>query len=449
MKNRLLYFILLISAAVVPVSADSPFNKPENTDLNNAYEESLRWLKRQIVPNSVVENPSPDRRKLILSYKIPENDPAYRYLARRSFAYDNAVAAIAFTMAGKYREAESILNSLSRLVRENGSLWFSYNTHNSWPDENDHEGAMIRSGALAWAGYALSHYVSVRNTEESRFYKDDIAGRRYTEASERIAKYLLENQVREKNDSRYGLVTGGRGTYKVEYSNEKESIEEVYNYDPVGWVSVEHNIDIYFLLKSLYLVTGDRFFLNRGEHLKKSILKAFWDNRSGQFIRGIKIDGKRDTALPLDGASWGALFLESIGAKGKTRTALETMDRNFMTEGNGYKGYGPYYNEPVYENKALNRHQFDGSENTEWDDINVVWSEGSLGAAAAWIRGGSPEKGLEIIRNMTEMSVDGGLVYSSVNLPYLFSDYPSVAGTAWFIIACELYSDPDKLFWSE
>ena len=63
--------------------------------------------------------------------------------------------------------------------------------------------------------------------------------------------------------------------------------------------------------------------------------------------------------------------------------------------------------------------------------------------------GGDSEKGLEIIRNMAEMSVGGGLIYSSVNLPRLFSDYPSVAGTGWFIIASELYRDPEKLFWSE
>ncbi len=437
----MMFSSLISGFQAVPVLMDQ--------ELESAYSESLKWLKDQIVPNSTVDNPFPDRRKMILSYRIPENDPSYQYLARKSFIYDNAVAAVAFTMAGKFREAESILNTLSRLVRENGSLWFSYNTHNSWPDENDHEGAMIRSGALAWAGYALSHYVSVRNTEDSSFYREDVAGKRYTEAAERIAEYLLSNQILDKNDPRYGLVTGGRGSYRIEYSDDKKRIEEIYNYDPVGWVSVEHNIDTYFLLKSLHLVTGSRFFLNRGELVKKSILKAFWDNSYGQFIRGIKFDGRRDTALPLDGASWGALFLESTGAKGRTAKALQTMDRNFLTEGKGYKGYAPYFDEPVYEDNALNRHQFGGEERTVWKDINVVWSEGSLGAAAAWIRGGDREKGLDIIRNMTDMSADGGLIYSSVNLPYLFSDYPSVAGTAWFIIACELYSDPDQIFWNE
>ena len=446
MKKSFFYSIFIIFVSVFSVQADPPFSDDR---LNTVYEESIQWLKNQIVPNETVDSPAPDRRKMILSYKISEGNPDYKYLAKRTFTYDNAVAAVAFTMAGKYREAESILNTLSRLVREDGSLWFSYNTHNSWPDEGDHEGAIIRSGALAWAGYSLSHYVSVRNQDDREFYKNDVIGRRFTEASEKIAGYLLSMQVREKSDPRYGLVTGGKGTYKTEYSEDKKSIEEVYNYDPVGWVSVEHNIDTYFLLKSIYLVTGEKYFFNKAELLKKSILKAFWDRKAGQFIRGIKADGTRDTALPLDGASWGALFLKSTGAEGRTKTVLNTMDRNFITADNRYSGYAPYYNEKVYEDISLNSHMFEGRGETEWKDLNVVWSEGSLGAASAWIRGGDSEKGLEIIRNMAEMSVGGGLIYSSVNLPRLFSDYPSVAGTGWFIIASELYRDPEKLFWSE
>ena len=440
------YSVILFFLSVFYTQAAPPFS---DDSLNNFYEDSLKWLKNQIVPNDTVENPVPDRRKMILSYEIEKDNPAYSYLAKRTFTYDNAVAAVAFTMAGKYREAESILNTLSRLVREDGSLWFSYNTHNSWPDEGDHEGAVIRSGALAWAGYSMSHYVSVRNLEDSGFYKNDVVGKRYSEAAEKIAEYLLSMQISEKSDIRFGLITGGKGTYEIEYSEDKKKIEEIYNYDPVGWVSVEHNIDVYFLLKSLYLVTGKKYYFNKAGQLKKSILKTFWDVKEGQFIRGVKEDGKKDNALPLDGASWGALFLESIGAEGKTKTVLRTMDRNFISSDNNYKGYSPYYNEKVYENRTLNSHIFEGKGDTEWEDINVVWSEGSLGAAAAWIRGGDPEKGLEIIREMTKMSVDGGLIYSSVNLPYLFSDYPSVAGTGWFIIASELYRDPDKIFWNE
>jgi hypothetical protein len=447
MRNSVLYLIIvMVLVLTINVSADSPYSDPE---LDKVYKDSLVWLKNQIVPNDIVNNPTPDRRKMILSYKIPENDPNYKYLAKRSFTYDNAVAAIAFTMAGKYRDAEFILNTLSRLVREDGSLWFSYNTHNSWPDENDHEGAMVRTGALAWAGYALSYYVSIRNEEDENFYKNDVAGRRYIAAAEKIADYLITMQVKDKKDARYGLVTGGRGTYKIEYSEENKRINEIYNYDSVGWVSVEHNIDTYFFFKSISLVNGKKYYFNKGELVKKSILKSFWDRKSGQFFRGIKVDGKKDLALPLDGASWGALFLSSIGAEGKMNRSLDFIDKNFSTESEFFKGYAPYFDEYVYEDEKLNSHIFDSNKKTKWKDINVVWSEGSLGVAAAWIKAGNMDKGLEIIKNTSAMSVDGGLIYSSENLPYLFSDYPSVAGSGWFIIASELYRDPENIFWSE
>ena len=43
----------------------------------------------------------------------------------------------------------------------------------------------------------------------------------------------------------------------------------------------EHNIDFYFLLKSIYLVTGEKYYFNKGEQLKKSINKVFWDRERG------------------------------------------------------------------------------------------------------------------------------------------------------------------------
>ena len=180
-KECILYNFFSCFRSFFSISAD-PLN---DAQLNRSYDDSLKWLKKQIIPNSVVDNPSPDRRKMILSYVIPEDDPAYKYLAKRSFLYDDAVAAVAFTMAGKYREAESLLNTLSRLVRDDGSMWFSYNTHNSWPDEIDHEGAMIRSGALAWAGYSFSHYVSVRNIEDKMFYKNDVCRKKIYRSSKK------------------------------------------------------------------------------------------------------------------------------------------------------------------------------------------------------------------------------------------------------------------------
>ena len=44
-----------------------------------------------------------------MSYRIPEEDPAYPYLRGRSYVFADALAAIAFTMTGRLREAEDVL----------------------------------------------------------------------------------------------------------------------------------------------------------------------------------------------------------------------------------------------------------------------------------------------------------------------------------------------------
>jgi hypothetical protein len=129
-------------------------------------ERALEWIHSQIVPNTSVSSPSPDRRNLIISYEVPKSDEAYPYIYSRSSIYDNAVAAIAFLSYNQQSKAGDILEALSRLVNDDGSLFFSYNTHNSWPNQGDHEGAIIRSGALAWVGYATVFYLNQRLTED-------------------------------------------------------------------------------------------------------------------------------------------------------------------------------------------------------------------------------------------------------------------------------------------
>jgi hypothetical protein len=48
------------------------------------------------------------------------------------------------------------------------------------------------------------------------------------------------------------------------------------------------------------------------------------------------------------------------------------------------------------------------------------------------------EKGL---KGINCFAVGGGFRYASIPVPYQFSDYPSVASTAWFVIAAEQPKD--------
>ena len=86
-----------------------------------------------------------------------------------------------------------------------------------------------------------------------------------------------------------------------------------------------------------------------------------------------------------------------------------------------------------------------------WDYEYMVWSEGSLGVAIAYLKlGGASNqaRALEIITEMVKLQAaydaNGGLLYAT----YAgiekddFARAPSVAGTGWFVMAFRSWYDP-------
>ncbi len=405
-------------------------------EIDHAEKEATQWLLGQMVPDDVVPAPDPDRRRLLLSYRVPPQDPSYRYTYGRSFVYDDALGAIALTMVGRYREAEFLLNALRHLLRPDGSLWFAYNTQNSWPDDKDSSGAVVRMGSVAWVGYAFTYYLSTREKENPGFVVSDPLGREYASAARSIASFLLANQVTDPADPRYGLVTGGLGASTVTISNTSGRPAEVYTPQKVLWVSMEHNVDAWFFLRDLSRLIPDSR-LTAAAGLIAERLSGLWSDTDGQFRQGIHEDRTPDTALPLDGASWGAIFLLAEGRADLARRCAEGMRTRFGSELKGLRGYRPYGPEPVYEDQRVNRFFFPEASRKLWQDLPFIWGEGSLGAAVALARLGNPEEALSIMDSLRHFSAGGGIRYASSTVQYLFSDSPSVASTSWFIIAAE------------
>jgi hypothetical protein len=404
--------------------------------IDQAEKDAGEWLRRQMVPNDTVPSPDPGRRRLLVSYRVPRSDSAFKYIYSRSFIYDDALGAIALAMLGSYREAEFILNALSHLIRADGSLWFAFNTQNSWPSEADNDGALIRMGSIAWVGYALTYYLGSRASENPAFITSDPLGVEYLRSARSIARFLLANQVSDRSDPRYGLITGGAGSTTITLSGAASRPVEVYTREKVTWVSMEHNIDAWFFLRDLERLGPDTRLAAAAE-LIRTRLAELWSEKDGQFIQGIREDRNADTVLPLDGASWGTLFLLAQGQERQAKRCLESMRERFSSEKEELHGFRPYGPEPVYKEKAVNRFYFPDTPGRLWKDLPFVWGEGSLGAAVALARGGDPAEGLKVIDSMRALAVDGGLRYASSPVPYLFTDYPSVATTSWFIIAVE------------
>jgi hypothetical protein len=442
--------ILLIGSVITPLSAENQAigDLPWKEVLFTAQTKAIVWIKAQMVPNAIVREPAPARRRLLVSYRVPEEAPVYPYIYSRSFLYDNALGVVALTIAGEYRSAEYILSAIRRQLRADGSLWFVYNTHNNWPDEDDHEGSMIRTGALAWFGYSILYYLRVRLLEEANFLVMDTLAPGYLEMAEAIASYILSNQVKEPGDLRFGLITGGWGEYEIRIDQRTGTPVEEYVPLKVSWVSMEHNIDAYFFFKELYSLTGREKYREGAELVKNGILRL-WSEEYGQFYRGIRSTGVVDTALPLDGASWGALFLLSIGEDAKAARCLETLQSSFISEHGKIKGYRPYALEPVYEDERVNSYYYPRNPGMRWRELPFVWGEGSCGAAAALIRCGKIKEGVEILNSMLLLREGDGFRYASGKVPYQFNDYPCVVTTAWFVIAVELLKGGRRgdIFW--
>jgi hypothetical protein len=444
-------FVLLSSFAGNRADDRLPGNNPMLGDEVLRVEgEAIRWLKEQMVPKTIVQEPNPGRRRLVVSYRIPETHPAFRYIYSRSFSYDNALAVIALTMAGAYQEAELILTALQRNMRDDGSFWFAYNTVNSWPNEGDNEGAIIRTGAVCWIGYAVTFYLRARARKDEFFLEEDFLAQDLLGMAEQAGEWVLARQVHDPGDLRHGLVTGGQGTYQLAVDEKEKNLLERYRSEEITWISMEHNIDAYYFIRDLGRLTGDKRYEEASESIEQGLL-TLWRSDRGQFIRGIKGDQAIDAALPLDGASWASLFLNSIGERGKARRCLNAIERNFRCQSEDVWGYRPYYAEPVFEEGEVNAYFYPDDPDKRWRDMEIVWGEGSLGVAAAYMKGGQKAEAMEILEAMLPLSVEGGLQYATVDVPYQFSTDPSVASTAWFVMVVEMLRKPElnASFWDK
>lgn len=444
-------FVAVLATALLLSTGVEPAAQAELGELDDRMqpitEQAIAWLSAQQVPNSTVADPQSDRRHLPLSYQIPAQDPARGALGGRAFTYDAAVSAIAFTAVGEYRRAENILLTLGRLAEGNDFLWFAYNTDNAWPNENDHGGALVRTGTVAWAGYAATFYLRMTDDEPVT-----PVNRRVREQILRLARntadFALERQVREPGDPRYGLVTGGSGTYSLRLGNEG-GIEEVFEDSAIDWASTEHNIDSFFLFHDLFHLTGEEHYRTAANRVAAG-LDTLWSEDAGQLIQGIKGDGTRDTVLPLDTASWGALFYAARGRDDRVAGMLESIEDRFRQEDGESAGYVPYGASPVYEDAAIAQ-RYLGTRDATWTEHGPIWIEGSLGVATAYAAAGMYQEATRILVEMEDFQLaNGGFRYANRTIPYIFSDYRSVASTAWYVIAERFVHDQKvgETFWS-
>ena len=411
-------------------------------------EKAVIWLKSQIVPNSIVKEPTQDRRNLLISYKVPKDSEVYRYVFSKASLYDNALAVIAFSMVGEYSLAERIIEASSRVLSPDNDLWFTFNTHNSWPNKHDHSGAIVRSGASAWLGYAITFYLKTRLADNPNFLQQDNEAMNHLKLAQSIADKILLRQITDTADLRYGFFTGGEGRYSYRWNKETHNIEEYFIPGSIPWASIEHNIDVYFLLNDLAILTGKKKYASPANILKQSLVKKSWNEKTGQLNRGQRFDGT-DPVQALDCASWGAVFLQAVGEESKAVVALNSTAKYFVSS-NQHQGHKPYVDLLLYEDTELNTLFYPKTPEKNWNDFPMIWPEGSLGVAMAYLKMKKNEQAVDLIKSMVKLQdEEGGLPYATEHLLYQFSKKSSVAGTAWLVIVISALEDENtlKLFW--
>jgi hypothetical protein len=332
--------------------------------------------------------------------------------------YDSALVVLALLRSGDRPLAARVLRGLAALQGDDGAIPFSFTLTDPDPGPG-----YVRSGAVAWVGYAAAEYLDAERGGPSR----DVA----LALAHRAAKYLLARAVSAHGDPRAGLVRGGSGTLRYELDGDR--IREILEPGEIEWTSVEHNVDAYFFLRALARVTDMKAYGDAADRIAGALVARAWRSDAGQFAAGVAADGV-DATLPLDCASWGSVLLGAAGETERADTAYAVADARYATRDPrvGASGHKPYASGALIADDQLMRHFEASLPAATWDRFDGVWPEGSAGVALAAWRTGHAERAREILDALEPLRTgDGALPASTTPVPYLFAPGPSVAATAW------------------
>jgi len=346
-----------------------------------------------------------------------------------AYLYDNAVAAMALSYAGKPERARQIADAIVYAYGHDraftdGRLRNAYAAGNpagfpcrqpakgaafvclpGFYDQRDHKwyedyyAVSTSTGNLAWAMLALCQVA--RHTPEPA---------KYIQAAEGIGDFVLTLR-----DERGGFVGGYEGW-------EGQQKKATYK-------STEHNIDLIAAYARLAALTGEQKYADASQHAKAFVL-TMYDASRGCFYTGTTEDGVtiNKEVLPLDTNTWAILAL-----RGDAPDAAKTLA---FIEANMAIGGGYDFN----------------------TDKDGVWFEGTAQAALAYKQAGKLEKYGQILEFLNKNAdqagaiaaadrdgVSSGFMVSGTSIPWKYGKRAHLGATAWLALA-QLGVNP---FWDD
>lgn len=376
--------------------------------------------------------------RLPASFLIPQDDPQYDkegttargvygyMLNSRTWAYDVGLALLVLTTSGDYGVCREICNRMKHEQNYNGSFNFSYDAYIGQLFED-----YVRTGAMGWAVWGICYY-----TLES-------GNREFVDMIEKAGKWLLSRQVKDRNDPRYGLLTGGYGAYNMEdYS---------YIDTDIDWCSVEHQCSALQALLGCALVLKDEKYYTAAQLVKEQLYLLAYDKENGRFYQGIN-GGSPDGAWALDCTTWAGTMAFSIVNKNCALACIDTAREVYLTECSiEQSSQMDYYNMTYSDSRSFSGFKPYSDKTLDYEGApDIVWSEGTLGYAALALKLGLKDEAKHYVDEMIALqncdNSTGGVLYTTATygmLPWEFHVWESVVSSAWLYL---IINNPGVLF---
>ncbi len=316
-----------------------------------------------------------------------------------AFLYDQALAVIAFSLAGDQAHAEQVINALAKLQGPSGAWMFSYLTDGE--DANAPTDMRI-AGANAWFGMALNAY--------QKAFKST----KYLAMSAKLHDYLLGELI--------PITVNGTSQKGLRFAPT--------DYAPgrAGIFALEHQLDAYATMHQFYDLNGGSRYAAAANDLRK-MSESLWNG--SRFLAGYdaNTNSLNTGERYLDNYSWSVLALGNKGSSGQDFAAALPAMCDYFTA----TGKLDYPSRQVTGIFGFYDAIYDGVPSA----APFVWSEGSLGAIMAMRQGArgmtcdgnTADDMLESLNYMADKLHN--LPYATQNSNADFTSSGSVAGTAW------------------
>ena len=335
--------------------------------------------------------------------------------------YDNALALIVLTDAGKREEAQRLANVLDSLLETNGNEGFFYDAYNAI-DRRIAQGTVSGTGPNTWAAFALAYF--------GQTFGDQNA----LDSAARVARWVL-NKLYDDTD---GGIWGG-----ICHSFEERNRDHAGDLR-LPFKSTEQVIDTWHLFR----MTGHPQEMDRVSDWLRTSGRGWIQTDPGtggcvqnkRFSTGVNDSCKPDARMFLDPQSWGSILANIAGEPDKAKKAIEAAERYLRVEtvvnGKTIQAFG---------DSCLPKH-------------DIIWYGGRAQMIVAYVFAGDMESARKYLADMlTVQNADGSWDHSSESAlektpggacdsyESFHSAKPSLGETAWNYFAFRDVNDGWRL----